>query len=293
LYCSNKKIVNITVLFVCLVFCISCKHTANTEGASSLHWGFSKPHKNYFVLKPHNSMIKICGSQATQIGEAINDWARHIRRKFRIVETCEGHHISSYSFRDDFSKELCEKYNLQGRAFAQPTKSPMRIVNCRDSALKPSAILHEVGHLFGLCDQYSPQIDKCIQSTDAAHNSLMRSSYTFDSIQSDDSEGLRVLATKNLPEASLTGFTPSSKFYNGQYIGIKTATSWEIKYNMSGGSKLVSIDLKTKTSQHRFRCGPYGICVRNTTFLIPLTGQQIRYIYSDGKAYEYKLRDRP
>ncbi|MGE0173956.1 MAG: hypothetical protein AB7T49_14260 [Oligoflexales bacterium] len=187
------------VIFFFILIVQSCKTSNNS---SEPKWGYveSDLQPHILIRQPGGTEIRVCGAHFSEISWAIKKWASAIGRTFIYNESCSNPTIRSYGREESFAQSECGKSGLEGRAFARPTAVPMQVVDCGFDGDIRLALLHEVGHLWGLCDQYPGEIDHCTFSTEPDPDSVMASGQS-DSLTSDDIDGIRSLAQK-FPEAA-------------------------------------------------------------------------------------------
>lgn len=173
-----------------------CKTSNKGTKASHVKFGFLKPSAQHLIQLPSGSQIRICGGHFDELKNAILKWAAAIDRTYDIVNKCESEHIQSFLTDEAFAKTNCSRWNIEARMYSESDKTPMRVVDCNIAKDRvPFAILHEVGHLFGLCDQYPGEVGRCVYSTDVVPGSVMHQAGSMQ-LQPDDIDGIRALAQK-------------------------------------------------------------------------------------------------
>jgi len=267
----------IIAVALCCLF-VACNNAPSNQ-ASELKWGHLKPSSNHLIHLPDHSEIRVCGSHYEMIKEAINTWAAIINRNFKVKYSCTNAHIYSYGSHQSHTQKKCELYNYENRMFVYDELHPQELYDCdkKPSRLRPS-ILHEVGHLFGLCDQYPGQIEKCATSTAPDHQSIMKDTYGNNSLGIDDITGIRALAKK------YSGETDRFDLLEGSYRNDR-GTIWHLSIDKtySGALKAITVDKKWP-----YICDWFGICSSNTSKIIFLDSKRVQYLHSDDTSYQFE-----
>lgn len=164
----------------------------HTEGAASeTSWGFLRDHSRHLIHVPNGSTIGVCGPDVADIGWAINTWATEIGRRYEVVSDCDTQRINNWVQDTEYAKRECKELG-NTTAFARPTANPQELVDC-GGLWGRVGYLHEVGHLFGLCDMYDPAINRCVVNNGAVAGAVMEEAMT-EYLLSDDIAGIRALA---------------------------------------------------------------------------------------------------
>ena len=181
-------------LVCCVLMILACKPAPNQ--ASEVKSGRLGTASTYWLTNyPSGSALSLYGASPQTVAWAINVWAAPLGKSFVVQSGTSPSQATvwSYSQRDAESRGWCNGF--AGRAYALPDRTPMVIVDCGGFARSGSSyVLHEVGHLFGLCDQYPEGISNCAVSTQPAPGSVMYSARTT-SLTDDDVTGVMAVAT--------------------------------------------------------------------------------------------------
>lgn len=169
----------------------ACKSVDNT---SKTKYGFVEKQSYLFINIKPGETIRVCGDTHFNLVEkSIQKWGEAIHRSFKVEESCDDPHVRMHGYEDDETKEICEENGLHNRMAVQYNDRP-DFWDCDKSPnLVPFSVLHEVGHLFGMCDQYDAGLVGCKMYRQPADGSVMRSATTLD-LMPDDILGIRVLA---------------------------------------------------------------------------------------------------
>lgn len=162
------------------------------------------------AMLPNGTNIKICGPQTNRIIQAIETWGKALGRQYIFENSCDNPTIRSYGYNDPAT--LKYKLDASVLAFTMVVGTPLEIFNNQPEEMSKATVLHEVGHLMGLCDQYIGGIRKCAKTTKPVQKSVMGSTSTYTELQNDDIEGIRYLAgmlnqTSNLKSKDLRFLT--------------------------------------------------------------------------------------
>ncbi|WP_141733225.1 hypothetical protein [Oligoflexus tunisiensis] len=171
---------------------------AANQPVSELDWAhipLSPGYQNWLINVPPQQTIRVCGTDQEVTIAAIKKWAAVIRRDRHLnVVPCQQGNAQSATVQ--VTREFCD-----GVAFADP--DTRRIMICPGIASVgfdySHVILHEVGHLWGLCDLYAPSYYQCDRSYDEGVDPgalMMGGAGTATEIQQDDRDGLVVLSQR-------------------------------------------------------------------------------------------------
>lgn len=174
----------------------SCKPRNELNQDSDVKYGFLSKDRRRLVKVPDGGTIRICGDDTKNIRWAIATWGAVLGRTYNIVETCSGADIQSFGASDPNAVADCKKENIDvGGGFARPWTNPMQIVNCGAWNSGTKFILHETGHLFGMCDQYQASLKNCVYKTAIDPTSVMAVA-DKEYLTEDDKAGVRALNTE-------------------------------------------------------------------------------------------------
>lgn len=191
------KLGKILTFIQLLILIVSCG-AGKQEASSDVSYGLSPGKSNFLIYKPDGSDLYLCGDDIETLAWAISTWASAIGFQYQFFESCDPNIATVYSYgeSDSTKKDECTKYGYENRGYANTSSQPMQVVNC--NAWNPGYrfMLHEVGHLFGLCDQYDdfPRNKQycATQSSTIDPKSVMASANRTD-LSKDDQAGIREL----------------------------------------------------------------------------------------------------
>jgi len=165
-------------------------------------WGHLKSDRNSWLAQlPPGSAITICGDHQMETLAALRAWSNSVGRtgSFAFSVGCTPNVATKIkvvgSTRPE-AKAHCADRKRGGSAFV----SERAIILCMDKMLYP-ILLHETGHLWGMCDVYPAKLlpsDNCDPNWFTGRNSfsVMGASYTSN-LSGADIEGVSKLTTRN------------------------------------------------------------------------------------------------
>ena len=128
--------------------------SCGSEDATELDWG----HLNYAASTPilnvqPGETLGVCGPKKDGVIKAVKEWASHTNRKdgFEIVSGC---HQKTNIYTEVWSRQRMCRHVRQGprcRIMGLAIRNRLIVV---DGASNTNLLLHETGHLWGMCDQY-------------------------------------------------------------------------------------------------------------------------------------------
>ena len=189
----HKFHVILSVLFLVILTSFSACSPNQPEKTSALQYGFLPSSGAQLIHVRSGSVIRICGVYQSDITWAISTWGRAINRRYSFESGCTGQRINSYSALDPYAQENCSRYRLQSRMYSLGQQVPQLLVDC--GGYGREKILHEVGHLFGLCDQYASELGHCAYNHGVVTGSVMSVANSL-VLKDDDIEGIRALAAR-------------------------------------------------------------------------------------------------
>jgi hypothetical protein len=166
--------------------------------SSKLDWAhipLSPGYQNWLINVPPQQSIRVCGTDQDVTIRAIKKWAAVIGREQHLnVVPCQQGNAQSATVQ--VTREFCD-----GVAFADP--DTRRIMICPGITQVgydySHVILHEVGHLWGLCDLYTPSYYNCDRTYNEGVDPsalMMGGAGNATEIQQDDREGLIALSRR-------------------------------------------------------------------------------------------------
>jgi hypothetical protein len=169
-------------------------------------YGFIQDSRHLLIYKKDGSTIRLCGKDQDILGRVINTWAKALGRHYNIVSDCDKPDINFFDSEDPYAIKMCKQFDLEKRGYAEPTIYPQKIVDCHAWNSGELLLTHEVGHLFGLCDQYKDSIGNCLFTTAAVKGSVMNGC-DRNTLSPDDVIGIQTLA-KQVNQPLGGGATP-------------------------------------------------------------------------------------
>jgi hypothetical protein len=189
---------------------------ADKPSESEPYWGHLNYSPNAWIANiGPQSTISTCGNYADEGAESIKIWAAAIGRASDLkiqTTSCEPQAYLSpssanhqYEFRTavtSFEQTYCKENIL---AFAS---AEMRlVVVCRPDVNLKGVMLHEVGHLWGMCDQYpirlsstgEPLGDNCDpvhRTSERQGDSVMGAGGLYSELTATDAEGIKALSLR-------------------------------------------------------------------------------------------------
>lgn len=247
----------------------SCKSDEKSNTQSGLKGGHliaaTGLKTNWLINIPPNSSVSICGVANSVLKNAFEVWAAGAGRVAPLLKTTLQHCDQATSIKVWGRKALAtEKSCIDGAAaFAEPDKR--QISFCPPYHLQTTTetfkyiALHEMGHLFGMCDQYvgsTPASDNC----DINHKSpnlnpisvMSAFSGNYTQLQTDDKKWLKKLSTRpdipaNIAWAKLLTNENTVSSEKPDIFGVTV-----IKNPLGLGVKIVNISPNSKASNSVF-----------------------------------------
>jgi len=195
------------IVFISFIFLTHCATKTKDPNRSEFleprkyesQFGFLYNPSTRLIAKPNGSSIEICGgSQFSELKKAIEIWGKAINKTYKITNTCKNPSIFNYTRTDHQTEEEVFRWSfLSARWYSNDlafvSADGKRIYNAMDRPMPWRVVLHEVGHMFGLCDQYKAAIQNCARTTRPVAKSIMLDAWSYDALQEDDIEGIRNL----------------------------------------------------------------------------------------------------
>ncbi len=169
-------------------------------------YGFEHNLSSRLIAKENGSKITLCAlrspktHQLEEIRDAIQTWAAVINRHYEITFSCENYpSVTVYNREDPETEAIVNKWDfLKSRWNTEDLSfvggDGRTLYNAMRKSMTKGTVLHEVGHLMGLCDQYPGGITNCAWTKQPVTKSIMANNLYFTSLQEDDKEGIRHLA---------------------------------------------------------------------------------------------------
>ena len=139
------------------LFGLACSRSPATLG-SQIKSGQLKdrPTEDWLISLPPGSTISVCGDYVTEGIQSVTQWAEAAGRSsgLSIVHGCSAGYVLTIHDSDNAdAKALCAQYP---GAAALGGKTINFCTNVGQD-LRHNIMLHEIGHIWGLCDQYSTE----------------------------------------------------------------------------------------------------------------------------------------
>jgi hypothetical protein len=197
---------------------LSCKSRSNSETKYGALSEYQIPKDHWLVGVPPGGTILVCGQQTKSILDAVKTWARTLGREekinFKESSDCN-ESVPAGSAKIQTYDGLVGPHgtcpNFAAAAtYNDPSPFGFTIQICNPiRGSDVHAMLHEVGHTFGLCDQYGaisasgayervgmhPTCDSTYNSIEAT-SSIMSADYSVLELSADDILGIRILGCR-------------------------------------------------------------------------------------------------
>ena len=262
----------------------SCKHDA---APSDPKFGFLKVWTKNLMIIEDGQTIGICGAHFDELKSSILKWGAAIGRSYEIRKTCTAgqYQVSSFAADTAFAIKSCKESGSSNRMFTN-SSDIVYMVDCNKAADRvPFSVLHEVGHMYGLCDQYAEGISNCVTTTAVVEGSVMKSAITMELTQ-DDIEGLRVLAA--LQTKSDGGALQT--ITKGSY-GSEIGSSSLIVESQIEADRMVALVLKDGNGERVFTCTKTNVCAYLPTEWVDIVSESefiLRHL--DGRSQQFRLQ---
>jgi hypothetical protein len=240
--------------------------------ASDVKFGLYADSKQALVYQPDGATITACGMYLDDLRWAINVWGAAIGRSYNVVENCTAYDIAVFGSTNQYAKTSCDLWKLNGRNFAFHSRKPREIVNCPGAVMAREKMLHEVGHLFGLCDQYTEQVNHCEFTTTPVLGSVMNAASTT-YLTDDDVEGIKALVRKVNGDVVQPRVLESGLFTSAP---LGTA-AWQINASNAGG-RTTAVEIRVGQESYPTSCDQAGACAFSQAVLYILAPNRFNYV---------------
>jgi len=261
----------------------SCRTTSTTDQISTTKWGLLPTQSHHLIHLPDGEEIRVCGVYFEQIRWAIQTWSKEIQRSYDVKSSCTRPHINAYGPQDPTTKRECARWGFTDRMYMHDHLNPMPLYDCGYPYDQRPALLHEVGHLFGLCDQYPEQIHKCAISTEVVPGSVMHEA-SKDFLTPDDIEGIKQAARRSpIPDQ------PGSVIVLnlGWYRNPVTNRRWYVT-PQKFGRKMTGLTIQIDRNSYRAICGSNNQCSMSSGTITPQDGRTFTYQDSAKKMHTFQ-----
>ena len=168
-------------------------------------WGHLRQgQSDWLAALPNDARVNVCGDEAAVASSAIDAWRLAGDRRDLVVATaCEtpefGKRIMVYDASDEWVAQMCKTVGDVG-GFADVRAAAIFLC---DLEIRRPVALHEIGHLWGMCDVYplgdvdTPKADNCDPAwfTGRSRRSVMGANFG-ESLTPADIAGARALARR-------------------------------------------------------------------------------------------------
>lgn len=182
------------VLSIAIILLFACRPPQ--EAGSELKWGHLKTTQYdpslWLISAPPNSVIEACGEQQTYEVGALQKWAAAIGRSAYLkFVTCGSDPKASITV-------TVQTSSCGGTAWADPASRTIHLCSSANTIAMDQLLLHESGHIWGMCDQYQEGLSFCDTGhmTSQLPAKAVMKWYEPD-LQQDDIEGLTNLINRS------------------------------------------------------------------------------------------------
>ena len=292
-----KRVITLLVIFFGIqLLTVSCN-----SSLSSTKWGVLQYYSSAVLLKvPPKGKVTVCADNSqvgNHVSKAVLEWATAAGR---------GGYISSDTeCSSDADLKMTVKAIYSGTAYSSYTIGTITYNVNNQNMMTYSVMLHEVGHAWGLCDQYQG-VNNCNDNVQGhgnwnkENNSIMSYGNRFSSLQPDDIAGIRYIVDQpgvaqndawkeflNDPDKKPIKGEDSSKpaiFIkpNGRFIDIYVSYTSSLTYCI--GSKETCKESQNQRNMDSESIGTVGT-VNKVTYISPerITADTPFNIYSNGE----------
>lgn len=190
------------LIFVSAFILLGCG--PREDNGSELKWGHlptSAGSGNWLTNVGPEDEVELCGSDTSYLEVAVRRWAEPLgRAKFLKVVGCgKGTRVKSkITFATNQTVYPCNQAGVQGAT--DPSSGQMNICANLSAPIK-YVIVHETGHMWGMCDMYAGGESRC----DSAHKTVVDNSAIMGngsvgddpSLTKDDIEGIKAMGNRS------------------------------------------------------------------------------------------------
>jgi hypothetical protein len=180
----------------------SC-HAGTGEQDSKVNWGHMGNVRQTFIALPPYSHISTCGYRKEFAKEAVLRWAAVIGRDkyLTIDDSCtRGAHRATFHGPDEAQRTGECQGGVMG--FTDTVSNVYICYDVKENMLQ-NIYLHEVGHMWGMCDQYTDGLWNCARLNNQNKRSMMGGADGKTELTPDDIAGMQALAArKDVPNYS-------------------------------------------------------------------------------------------
>lgn len=190
-----KRLAICHALIALSMIALSCGTSDRARDVSRVAYGIKADHPSLMIHLKSGAWIGVCGHPRDiyVLDWAMNEWGRQIGRHYSTYYDCDNPWVRVYRVNEPTAIKMCApKGPGQRTARAWAAASPQLLVDC-GSGWTDETMVHEVGHLFGLCDTYEGST--CPNLESVVHGAIMNTA-TGTTLQRDDINGIRELARR-------------------------------------------------------------------------------------------------
>lgn len=180
----------------CLTILIFFACRKPQEEVSELKWGHLKTSQYdpslWLISAPPHSVIEACGEQQNHAVGAMQKWAAAIgRSNYLKFVTCGSDPKATI-------KVTVQTSSCSGTAWADPPSRTIHLCSSANTIAMDQLLLHETGHIWGMCDQYEAGLSFCDTGhmTSQLPAKAVMKWYEQD-LQQDDIDGLTNLINRS------------------------------------------------------------------------------------------------
>lgn len=190
------------ILGLVVVACGVGSGASDANLGSELKWGHlpvSAGGQKWLINVKPNEEIELCGSDTEILKAAIIQWAKEIGRgAIKVVDCNKGTAVKiKVNISTNYTQYPCTINGVQGAT--DPSSGQMYICS-KLAAPKSYVIVHETGHLWGMCDMYPGQEQRC----DTAHKTVVDNTAIMGNgnvkdnpeLRPDDISGIKAMADR-------------------------------------------------------------------------------------------------
>ncbi len=184
-------------------FMVACGPQTN-EQDSELKWGHlptSAGSGNWLTNVGPQDEIELCGTDTSYLEVAVRRWAEPLGRAqhLKIVACGKGTKVKSkITFATNHTEYPCTVNGVQGAT--DPNSGQMWICSKLSAPIK-YVIVHETGHMWGMCDMYAGGESKCDSKnkTVVDNSAIMGNGSVGDdpALTKDDIEGIKAMGARS------------------------------------------------------------------------------------------------
>ncbi len=182
---------------------VACKRDAVSSALKYGHLNTGNA-SSWFISVPPGGTICVNGDHTQQAIDAVKMWANSIGRgsRLNITAGCTSTpNLQVYGKDSPIAKQQCEQWDKVYKLTAAGYGGSGLVYLCAagSDTLRYNVMIHEVGHSWGLCDQYdAATVNNCdpANSGRKTQSSMMGGASGKTSLTADDIQGMQALAKR-------------------------------------------------------------------------------------------------